>query len=246
MTAATGTDWVVAIADIELVAVSGVRVGGGAATADTETDAPLLRYPNGSPVLPGSSLKGVLRSGAEALLRTVDIRLACDVLSDTRRCLAGTKSAPPNVSAHLCWTCRLFGNPLLAGRVRVEDFPAPADAVTFVRDGVAIDRAELKVADRKKFDYEVVAPGTHFTGRIAVDSPAPEDLGLLDALLGLLDSGLLTVGGGRSRGLGRVRLAGPVAWRELSAATFDRDGPRPVETEVIRRAFAARLEEARR
>lgn len=235
-------DWVVVMVDVTFVAVSGVRVGTGSAGAGTATDAPIFRYPSGAVVLPGSSLKGVLRSGAESLLRAIDPRLACDITSDTDRCFAQSKQLPASGANSLCWPCRLFGNPLWAARLTIEDFLAN-DATTFVRDGVAIDRAELKAADHKKYDYEVVAQGTTFTGRLRLDDPAPEDIGFVDTLLALVDNGILTVGGGRSRGLGRLRLSHPPRWRTLSAVAVARGTMSPQDVDLVsaRQALADRL-----
>ncbi len=62
----------------------------------TATDAPLLRGADGRPLIPGSSVKGALRSASERLLRALDQR-ACTVFGDepsndpTLRCLTTDK-----------------------------------------------------------------------------------------------------------------------------------------------------------
>lgn len=239
-----GVDWVVVFLDLSLEAASGLRVGAGRAAGDT-TDAPLLRDPQGFPWIPGSSLKGVLRSAAERFLRARRDGSACDVLSNDARCLANVQNPSPADLERLCWVCRLFGNPARAGRILVEDLRCDSRR-TIVRDGVAIDRAELKHAQRFKYDYEVVPPGAAFHGRIRVDDPQPGDVGLILAMLDFLDQGLTTIGGGASRGLGRVRLLHPPRATRVRASTFV-PGAVPEEIDLAgeRTAFLERLEGSR-
>lgn len=96
--------------------------------------------------IPGSSLKGVLRSAAEAALRSQrlidDIRGACDPLDRDDCCFAkvreqqaklprGSSLPTPDVHKMHCLACRLFGSLTLKGRTSVRDlFPwstAPGD-----------------------------------------------------------------------------------------------------------------------
>lgn len=241
----TAAEWIVAFLDLELEAVTGVRVGGARGTGET-TDDPLIRDHENRPLIPGSSLKGSLRSAAERLLRAIDAQLACDVVS--ARCLGDVQGRHPTDEEldGLCWTCRLFGNPFQAGRLVVGDLVAASDQ-TVVRDGVAIDRRELKQASGLKYDYEVVPPGTVFAGRIRIDDPEPGDIGLVLSLCDLVDQGIVTLGGGASRGLGRLRYHRPPALAELRASAFVRGAaPESRDPEPERQRFAARIEAGRR
>jgi CRISPR-associated protein Csm3 len=225
------TDWVVVLVEVEVEVVSGLRIG-GPANGNLGTDAPVLR--DGQvPLIPGSSLKGVLRSAAERLLRGVADAgtaapewSACDIIAAP--CGADrTPEAPPSDS-ELCRVCRLFGNHWQGARLTVGDLMARPSSrpVTVVRDGVAIDRNELKAAGRLKYDYEIVVPGTRFAGGLRVDDPQEGDLGLVLSLLDLMDLGVITVGGGTSRGLGRLRLVAPPTARQLRASSWS-PGARP-------------------
>lgn len=239
-------DWRIALLDLELEAVTGVRVGGARTSAGETTDAPLLRDHRHRPLIPGSSLKGSLRSAAERLLRPIKDGLTCDVIFD--RCLKDVRGRDPTDDEleRLCWTCRLFGNPFSAGRLLVEDLVSNTTQ-TVVRDGVAIDRKELKQATGLKYDYEVAPPGTVFAGRIRVDDPDPGDVGLVIVLLDLIDQGVVTLGGGASRGLGRLRLRRPPLLSELRASTFVRGAePEARDIEAERQRFFARIEERER
>lgn len=237
----TAGDWVVVFVEFSLEAVSGLRVGAGRRPADS-TDAPLLRDPAGLPWIPGSSLKGVLRSAAERFLRARRDDGACDVLSKDKRCLGRVDDPNPKDLEQLCWTCSLFGNPARASRVLVEDLHCETRR-TIIRDGIAIDRAELKQAGGLKYEYEVVPPGAGFMGRIRLDDPQPGDIGLVLAMLDLLDQGMVTVGGGASRGLGRVRMRRPPRATRIRASTFVPGvAPEEIDLAAERAAFLERLE----
>jgi len=213
-------DWTVTRIALSFETVSGLRVGVG--TPGEETDAPLLRDAGGVPFVPGSSLKGVLRSSAERFLRAYPLDPpVCDVLGDDR-CggRPGKAPLPAEALARLCWVCTTFGSPHRAGRVLVGDLTCDGPVRTVIRDGVAIDRAELRAADRLKYDYEVLAPGTRLRGTIRFDDATQVDLGLLLMVCDLLDAGVVGLGGGTSRGLGQVRYLEPPTADTLRASTF--------------------------
>ena len=76
----------------EIVLDSGFRIGAGRVVSPTQPDTPVLRDALGRPYIPGSSLKGALRSFLERMLRTLqaqpgvrDRNLACDPLKPARR-----------------------------------------------------------------------------------------------------------------------------------------------------------------
>ncbi len=249
------SDWHVLLVDLKVEAVSGLRVGAPRGDGDA-TDAPLLRDGRGRPLVPGSSLKGVLRSAAERLLRgavgdaaesgTSAAWTACDILD--RPC-GGPPGRDKQVDpTMLCRVCRVFGSPHLGGRIAVDDLVCTADEpATVVRDGVAIDRDELKAAGRLKYDYEVLVPGTALTGRLRLDDPEPGEVGLLLGLLDLVDLGVVTVGGGASKGLGRLRLCSPPELRRLQASQWILGQRRAdaVDADTARRELAEQLEGVR-
>ena len=108
-----------------------------------------------------------------------------------------------------CWTCRLCGAPWLASKLMARDMPVVEETWFerfLVRDGVGIDRDTETAADGLKFDYEAVPAGTAFTFELVVDNATEAELGL--AFLGLreFEEGYVPLGGGRSRGLGKIFL----------------------------------------
>ncbi len=163
--------------------------------------------------IPGSSLRGVIRSYAERLLRSVEEDLACNPTQTRgngpgKACFAGkdgTKIDGPEAYNGSCYACRIFGNTALAGRVRVGDLYVKGEPRLERRYGVAIDRITGAVA-QGPFELEVLTEAT-FQGVITLRNFTLGQLGLLAAALLDLSDGLVPMGFGKSRGLGRVRLA---------------------------------------
>jgi len=227
-----------------------MRIGAGGGGGATEQDLPVIKDLAGKPYIPGSSFKGAYRAHLEALLRGIDKdkKLAClstdtaarfgkigavpGCLSqgDVDRLKKEHRDNPAELSKRIlersCWTCRLCGAPWLASKLMVRDMPVVVDTWFdryLIRDGVAIDRDTETVGQGLKFDYEAVPAGTAFRFEMVVDNGTDAELGL--ALLGLreFEDGFVTLGGGRSRGLGQVRLK--VDWQDTKETWLvTRDG----------------------
>jgi CRISPR/Cas system CSM-associated protein Csm3 (group 7 of RAMP superfamily) len=164
----------------------------------------------------------MLRSHSERLVRSLALSQACD---PTRReskqkgirpaggdlrlaCPANlqelNKKSLKEVWLASCYTCRLFGNTGLAGRVKTSDWYPTIAPLTEVRYGVAIDRVTNAVA-QGPFQAETVTDG-EFMGEISLRNFTLGQLGLVAATLLDLDDGLVALGYAKSRGLGRVKL----------------------------------------
>lgn len=206
-----------------------LRLGAGRDTAAHTPDLPVMRDHRGLPFVPGSSLKGVVRSAVEALARSLEPpnpsrMAACLCTSDDRYwCVPPRRKRVGDTPAetldefdrrrqdNTCWACRVFGSPWMAGKVRfqdlflVDDGIAPDDT-TEIRNGVAIDRDTGRAADKKVYAFEAAVPDLSFSLRATIDNPTETELGL--ALLGfrLLEMQEVRLGGGTSRGLGAVVL----------------------------------------
>jgi CRISPR-associated RAMP protein (TIGR02581 family) len=167
--------------------------------------------------LPGSSLKGTLRSHAERIARSLNMAAACNPFADTERpdafcglCFDARKKAKEDLNntevyTDSCPICRLFGSTWYAGRLATEDAYAIGGSPKLQqRDGVGIDRFTGGAAQGVKFDLEVVTEGT-FATRLHLRNFELWQLGLLGFVLADLADGLIRVGAAKSRGLGRVR-----------------------------------------
>lgn len=170
----------------ELELVTGLRLSSG--RASDESDAPLMRTRAGVPYIPGSSLRGALRSELERMipelgpgLRSCTLFLkdesegACVTASDGKQKeladLAEERGAAEAredreakvagyLDENLCDVCKLFGSPFYASRLAIEDgLPATDKLLTTVRDGVGIDRDTGAARENVKFNYEVLEVG---------------------------------------------------------------------------------------
>jgi len=212
-----------------LIARTALRVGGAGGDLDG-ADLPVIKDAAGRPFIPGASLKGALRSTVEALLRGVDGRAAglwaCDPLAEkdgpfaARSCgyhERGKRSAA-DPETH-CAACRVFGSHVVASHVRFCDAllqdRSPGRIPVEVRDGVSIDRDLRRVHGSRKYDFEVVSPGTAFAVEIFVENPQLWFLGLLAMGFDQLAEGFTALGGFTSRGLGRVTFT----WSSIAKTT---------------------------
>ncbi len=165
--------------------------------------------------LPGTSLKGALRSQAERVCRGLGIRV-CDPFVDSGCRSAGrSRDVSPTgteVFAKQCAACQTFGSLSVAGRCSLEDaYPwdgKPGEATvaanaTETRWQVGIDRRTGQAQTSALFDLEVVVAGTFYT-TIHLENFALWQLGLIGALLVDVDQGDVPIGSGKSRGLGQV------------------------------------------
>lgn len=178
--------------------------------------------------IPGSSLKGVLRSAAESMMRERNFRGiagACDPLHERQSCGRrlqedARRANAPKPTSHVhrehCLACRLFGSEAMKGRASVRDlFPWDAgekDATISeqnryrannleMRHGVSIDRIFGSVK-HGPFDQEMVPAGVSFWGEIALENYQVWQLGLLAQAFDEVNTGFAQLGSTKSRGLG--------------------------------------------
>ena len=168
--------------------------------------------------LPGSTLKGALRTGAERLARTVEEvpaggrpRLACNPLSEARdgplgscgaRLRRETAQGGEHAYRESCVVCQVFGNVAEAAHLRVSDAYPAAEIGLEQRASVAVDRVFGNLA-AGPITYEVVTSGC-FSARLMLHNWALAHLGLVALALRDLSEGRLAVGYGKSRGLGQL------------------------------------------
>lgn len=172
--------------------------------------------------LPGSSLKGALRSYCEKIGRTVGLAI-CDPLKQ-RGNENGMKigcgfeiekelgERPSGLKAfpRLCPICQIFGHTVMAGHMWVADAYPTAETIEAVnqteqRDGVAIDRISGAVAVGP-FQLEVVTRGA-FRTELTLRNFQLWQIGLLAVALRELGAGHVPLGFAKSRGLGQVEVS---------------------------------------
>jgi CRISPR-associated protein Csm3 len=195
-----------------------LRLSSGRASDDT--DAPLMRDRAHIPYLPGTSLRGAIRSELERILAAVGevagvrgcVLFYDDDCNEKARKFQRTKDRKEAELAKfaehdLCDLCRLLGCTVYASRLAIEDaYPVSQLARhCWVRDGVGIDRDTGTAREGVKFDYEVLEKGPEFSFSMRAENVTPKDKTLINLILSVLTQGLY-VGGKRSAGLGKVKL----------------------------------------
>jgi CRISPR-associated RAMP protein (TIGR02581 family) len=221
--------------ELDIIPVDPLLVKSGQATVSGVDMSFVRTYRYGEkeePFIPGSSLKGVIRSYAERICRSlrdnpVPVCLPYVVpgkeeSNERQQASCGLrfeKFKKENKSASLpstdiyrlsCPACRLFGSHRFVGRLGVsdayltEDFKSGSTYVIENRDGVAIDRFTGGAASGAKYDLEVLTRG-EFGTSIEIRNFERWQLGLVALVLRDMCQGLIRVGSGKSRGLGRIR-----------------------------------------
>ncbi|WP_435550717.1 RAMP superfamily CRISPR-associated protein [Desulfobacterium sp. N47] len=179
------------------------------------------------PFIPGSSLKGMIRSYAEKIcrsLRDMPVPVCLPYLEpkkekegEKRQASCGLyfenykkKVKPissPDIYSLSCPACRLFGSQSFIGRFATSDayltdeFRQNGRPVFEIRDGVAIDRLTGGTAGGAKYNMEVLTRG-EFKTTLEIRNFERWQLGLIGLVLRDMEQGLVRVGFGKSRGLG--------------------------------------------
>lgn len=161
-------------------------------------------------------------------------RGACDPLNDKQRCVTSQdieawqramreRPAEPsqnqawamtsNILSQSCRVCRVFGSPWLASKVSVKDIALSQPELWTerryeVRAGVGIERDSEAAQAAVLYNSQLVSPGTDFSWEIVIENADPITEEPL-VFIGLREmmKGHIPLGGGRSRGLGRITLA---------------------------------------
>jgi CRISPR-associated RAMP protein (TIGR02581 family) len=214
-----------------LKTVTALRISAGRSTEPIGSDLPVIKDALGKPLIPGSSFKGALRSRLESFLRGIvgsDRKLVANPAVNDEWSLTATELSEfkekiiKNVKqeekedrlndfilSNTDLISHLFGSPWIASKFQVRDLTVQADAwfgQYQERDGVAIDRDTETAADGKLYDYQVVPAGTPFDFKAVVENARDWELGLLTIGLRQFETEQIPLGGGRSRGLGVVKL----------------------------------------
>ena len=183
---------------------------------ESMTDLGVLVDIDGTPLIPGSSLKGAFRSTAERIAHLINLE-SC-FLNPAGSCPGGNQEAGKKANerlekaksdedideilSELCDTCLLFGSTLARGKVYFRDALCEDWAqIIEVRDGVAIDRDSGTAAHRAKYDFEIIPRGATFQFELYAENLSPEEE-LLLKLTALEWSREVRLGGKTSSGLG--------------------------------------------
>ena len=209
---------------ITLEPVDPVLIKSGYATIDGADMVPVSTFKEGKRVyyFPGSSLKGALRSHLERIARTLHPGRVCVPYYDNKK--RGSIRIPvpseehaygcgyvaegdttSSLYANSCAVCRMFGSLKFGGRFSIGDAYPSEDPTPESRNGVGIDRFTGGTVQNVLFDLQVLVGGK-FEAELRLTNFELWQLAALNLLLVDMKDAIITIGSGRSRGLGRVRI----------------------------------------
>ncbi len=172
--------------EYEVEALSPLTIGSGREELNPlAPDIPLLRDSRGRPLIPGSTMKGFVRSGMERFLSGLGIPRFGAIVED----LMGT-TKPQAYGSRLLFT----------------DAPVSGEFTIGTREHVALNPSTMAVS-HGPFKQEFVEPGARFEGSISFRNLPPSFLALLHPIAVLAEQGVFRMGHSKSRGYGHVRIS---------------------------------------
>ncbi|MEH2085189.1 type III CRISPR-associated RAMP protein Csx7 [Nostoc sp.] len=212
-----------------LETVTALRISAGRSSEPIGSDLPVIKDALGRPLIPGSSLKGALRSRLESFLRGIHLDFAANPAQETDWSITpdrmsefkeDNKNLSPQekeqelhqfIINNTDLVSSLFGSPWLASKFQIRDLTVSEPEENWFgqyqeRDGVAIDRDTETASDGKLYDFQVVPAGTPFIFQAVIENAEEWELGMLMIGLHQFQTEQIPLGGGRSRGLGVVKL----------------------------------------
>jgi len=220
---------------VTLECVDPILIKSGYATVDGPDSVPVSSYRGGEKptyFLPGSSLKGVFRSHSERIIRTLKPKMTCvpyegkkddevnDLYISCGKRLRTLKEKMESSTSHIkrsftasdayrlqCPVCRTFGSTMFAGKISFADaLPIEGtEPLVDFRDGIGIDRFTGGAAHGAKFEYTAIVSGK-FETTITIKNFELWQLGLLQIVIEDMNRGIIRIGSGKSRGMGRVKV----------------------------------------
>lgn len=163
-------------------------------------------------IIPGSSLKGVIRSRYEKIISLFGGE-CCNIFNKESRCngkIKSKKSIPYEeqgkyVYQYVCPVCRLFGSLNIGSRIYIADAYPIGDCTLGERTGVGINRITGAAQKSALYDFEVVEDGT-FRVEITLKNYELYQMVLLLYVLKDLDEGYVSLGAATTRGNGRMEV----------------------------------------
>lgn len=165
--------------DVTAVCVTPLRTANASGDVDC-----VLRDADGTPIIQGASLAGALRGWLKAAEVDTEGLFGCKIEDEQE---------PRTVE----------------GRLSVSDGRFTPDAVVNIRPRVRIDHATGSASDKGKFDVANIAAGSEFRFTVlwkGTDA-ARKEIETVEQLLAAMDAGEIRLGGQKTNGFGRVKLA---------------------------------------
>lgn len=162
-------------------------------------------------IIPGSSLKGVIRSRYEKIAHLFGSD-CCNILDRNKCCHKPEdwnkipyEEQGRYVYQSMCPACKLFGSTEIASRIYIADAYPIGECVIGERTGVGINRITGAAQKGALYDFEVVEEGS-FLVNITLKNYELYQMALLMFVLKDLDEGYVSLGAATTRGNGRMEV----------------------------------------
>ena len=198
---------------VQYTTLSCLAIHSGKSSAYSTFDQSVVRI-GGIPVIPGSSLKGALRSITESLLSEHNINVCIPEASipkdikKSRRVneyvneLGRMNPCAPSKNGSVCPVCEIFGSASLSGRAIFADARPSSTILPIKRNRVALTRDTRAQADGSLMEFEAIDKGAEFTGTIRVTNPENWQIG---AIMNSLDTlKMMGLGSKKTAGYGEI------------------------------------------
>jgi len=189
-----------------------LSIGAGRNIPKVGIDNPIVRI-NEVPYIPGSSLKGVLRSEAERYVKTsLQSEFVCDILRPDDRIGELGRKKVLKEGYEPCIICRIFGGPTLASHLTVYNAIPCSPFRTETKASVSINRITGAQYPGRLFNIEYIVPLTKFKFEARVDNidlmGESLEAKVVNYLMDILMKGQVWLGCRKSVGMGKVKLTG--------------------------------------
>lgn len=196
--------------EVEYTTKSALAIGAGKEVALSAVESPVIQI-GGQPVIPGSSIKGALRSLLEAMMSNAGLRVclpeAAIPQSEMRKkeqYAEKLNRKPPCSPPEVCPICEIFGTAGLSGRaIFLDARPVEGQETELItRTHVALTRDTKAVAGGKLLELQAVEAGFKFNGLVRLINPERWHIGAI--IRGVEDLGLVGIGAKKTAGYGEL------------------------------------------
>ncbi len=211
----------------------GVHVGSGYEAGDSDAGFVRGAFARNKAFVPGSSLRGVMRSTIERIMKAAKPESTCVLFlrgveshescftanpDELRKWKADWEKRKVPIAQQeadflellgaggQCDVCKLFGSPNMASKLKIDDCRLKEGGERAIRHGVGIDRDTETAAAKIKYDFETLDGAPRFQLRMQLENADQSDLALMGVLLHEMEHQGIYIGGKKSRGLGRCKL----------------------------------------
>lgn len=199
--------------EVQYKTLSCLAIHSGKSSAYSILDQPVVRV-GGTPVIPGSSLKGTLRSITESLFSENNINVCipeASIPKDIKRSrrvneyvkdLDRTSPCDPSKNGAICSVCEIFGSASLSGRAIFTDARPTSMILPIKRNHVALTRDTKAQADGSLMEFEAIDKDAEFIGTIRIINPEDWQIGALISALDTLK--MVGLGSKKTAGYGEI------------------------------------------